>query len=227
MFDDKQFSKVDGVSMNSSSASVASRPRPSADPRRRIFDAIVHTVARRGYDRATLMRVLADAQLPEAVFTEHFRDKRDCFMQAIDELISDAERVAIEEFARAAPWQERVRRALSRLLDGLARNQDAARVVFVEMLAAGPAAHQRQRACLQLFTSLIEEGRSEARHANALPPQMSEAIVGGIASIVHRRVLQGEVAELPSLLGDLTYFALLPYLDEQRTLSGAQPGSGA
>jgi hypothetical protein len=36
--------------------------------------------------------------------------------------------------------------------------------------------------------------------------------VGGIYEVVYGRVLRGEIKELPELLPDLTYSALLPYL---------------
>lgn len=193
------------------------------DPRRRLLDAMIRTVARRGYERTTVIRLLTDADLPEALFAEHFRDKRDCFLQALDELIEGAERAALDWFAaEEIPWHERVRGALGGLLGALARNEDAARVVFVEMLAAGPAAHERHRQAFELFASLMERGRSQAPHPEALPPQTSEAIVGGILAILHRRVLQGEVAALPALLPDLLYFALLPYLDQEQAMSVAE-----
>jgi AcrR family transcriptional regulator len=187
-----------------------------------MLDAMIHTVARRGYDRTTVSRVLADANVPEVLFSEHFRDKQDCFLQALDELIGGAEQAALDRFALPVPWHERVRGALKTLLEILARSEDAARVVFVEMLAVGPAAHERYRRAFELFASLMEEGRLQAPHADCMAPQTSEAIVGGILSIIHRRVLQGEVAALPSLLPDLVYFALLPYLDADRAMSAAE-----
>jgi AcrR family transcriptional regulator len=193
------------------------------DPRRRILDAIVAVVARRGYDRTTVSRVLAEAEVAEAVFSEHFHDKHDCFMQAIDELMGAAERRAREQFERPVVWSQRVCETLSLLLGALANDPDGARVIFVEMLCAGPAPQERHRRALSLFVSLMEEGRSHAGEAR-LPAQISEAVVGGIASILHRRVLQGETATLPSLHGDLAYFALLPYLDEERALKEAQVG---
>jgi len=195
---------------------VASAFRP--DSRQRLLDAMIETVALRGYDRTTVSRVLSSSEVQEAVFSEHFRDKHDCFMRAVDELIDRAERCAMEQFQRSASWPERVRLALEHLLDALARNPDGARVVLVEMLGAGPAACERQRVALALFTALIEQGRSCSSDTEHLPPQTSEAIVGGIASIVHRRVLQGDTASLPDLYADLTYFALLPYLDHERAL---------
>lgn len=195
-------------------AALANRPR--SDPRERLLDAMIQAVAERGYDRTTISRLLSRAEVPEAVFSEHFRDKHDCFMRAIDTVIGRAESSALELFAQTRPWPERVSLALEGLLSALADHPDAADVVFVEMLGAGPAACERHREALSLFAALLEEGRTLCVDSAHLPKQTSEAIVGGIASIVHRRALQGKLSELPDLHADLTYFALLPYLEHER-----------
>jgi AcrR family transcriptional regulator len=187
---------------------------------------MIETVALRGYDRTTISRVLASADVQEAVFNEHFQDKHDCFIQSLDELIRGVEHAALERFRDTAPWPEQVRLGLHSLLDALARHPAGARVAFVEMLGASPSACERGRAALALFTSLMEEGRAYVADTERLPAHTSEAIVGGIVSIVHRRVLQGDLAELPALHADLTYFALLPYLDHERALAvAARQGS--
>jgi AcrR family transcriptional regulator len=212
---------IPGLSPAAEAAGVATATIPRSDPRRRLLDAMIETVALRGYDRTTVSRVLSSAGLEEAVFSEHFRDKHDCFLQAVDDLIGYAERSALDHFQGAGSWGERVRAGLKILLDALAHHPDGARVVLVEMLGAGVFACERHRSALALFASLIEEGRAHAFNTDHLPPQTSEAIVGGIASIAHRRVLQGNTAELPELHADLTYFALLPYLGHERALTMA------
>jgi AcrR family transcriptional regulator len=216
----------EAVPDTSAVAMLAVAAHSEADPRRRLLDAMIETVALRGYDRTTVSRVLSSAGLEEATFSEHFYDKHDCFMQATDDLLSRVESAALTRFQRVAPWSERVRLALHSLLCTLARNPSGARVAFVEMLGAGPEACERQRSVLALFATLIEEGRLQSADTSALPAQTSEAIVGGIVSIVQRRILQGETARLPELYADLTYFALLPYLDHDRALSVARAPAG-
>jgi AcrR family transcriptional regulator len=221
MFHERRSDTDPGLTPDSLAAAIAVQIAPRSDPRRLLLDAMIETVALRGYDRTTVSRVLSSADVQEAVFSEHFRDKHDCFMHAVDGLIGHAERSALELFQEASPWAERVRVALERLLHALANHPDGARVVLVEMLGAGPEACERYRSALALFASLVEEGRSHSSNAEYLPAQTSEAIVGGIAAIVHRRVLQGNTAELPRLHADLTHFALLPYLDHERALAVA------
>jgi AcrR family transcriptional regulator len=221
----RRHSNVEAEQTADSSPRTAVVAEPRRDPRKRLLQAMIETVALRGYDRTTTSRVLSNAGLEEAVFSEHFHDKRDCFLQAVDELIWRGERAALEQFEEDAPWGELVRIGLERLLGALADDPDAARVLFVEILSAGPAACERQRTATALFTSLIERGRVGSPNADQLPTQTSEAIVGGIASILHRRALEGRVAELPSLAPDLTYFALLPYLDHEQSLEIANATS--
>jgi AcrR family transcriptional regulator len=223
VFQQRRLDAEPGLSLDSPvTATAVAVGATRLDPRRRLLAAMIETVALRGYDRSTVSRVLSSSGVPEAVFSEHFRDKHDCFMQAVDDLLCRAECSALEHFQRGDSWPQRMRLALKSMLDALAGDPAGARVALVEILAAGPAACERQRSALALFASLVEEGRSYCPNAEHLPAQTSEAIVGGIAAIVHRRVLQGETEQLPGLHADLTYFALLPYLNHEQALSVAR-----
>ncbi len=201
------------------------RPTRSPDPRRRILDALVQTVALRGYDRTTIDLVLDVAEVPAPVFDEHFEDKQDCLLAALDELIGRIECMISEQIDESKPWSERVRLGLQTLLSALACNPDGARVALVECLSAGEPAIARVRGAVASFVPVLEEGRrsgscnAEATNTDHLPPQTSEAVVGGIAAILHRRALEDQTAELPALLGDLLYFALMPYLGHRRALA--------
>jgi hypothetical protein len=97
-------------------------------------------------------------------------------------------------------------------------------VALVECLSAGEPAIARLRSAMASFVPILEEGRRSAgspEDTDHLPPQTSEAVVGGIASILHRRVLEDRTSELPALLRDLLYFALMPYLGHERALVAA------
>lgn len=195
--------------------------RQARDPRMRILDAMIATASYRGYDRTTVERVLQTAKVAPAVFDEHFADKEECFLEALDALITRVECRVRERVERAAPWPERVRESLGALLGALAEDPDGARVVLVESLCACPAAGERHHALLRLFPPLLEEGRFHCANPDLLPPYTSEAMVGGIASILHRRALEDRTGELPRLRGDLAYFAMLPYLGHHRAIVAA------
>jgi AcrR family transcriptional regulator len=196
------------------------------DPRRQIFDAMIETVAQRGYDRTTIECVLNAAQVPAPVFDEHFEDKQDCFLCSLDRLFGRVEQIMLARVHWSVPWPERIQIGLRALLVELAEHPDSARVALVECLSAGDAAVARLRAALARLVAILDEGHEYAAEQGSpggeyLPPQISLAIVGGIAAIVHRQVLEERTAELPLLLGDLLYFALLPFVGHERALCAA------
>lgn len=199
-----------------------------ADPRRQIFDAMIETVAHRGYDLTTIERVLSAAQIPAPVFDEHFENKQECFLRTLDELIARLEQILAARVPGPgqAPWPERIRLGLETLLGELADHPDSARVALVECLSAGEASVTRLHRALARLVAILDEGRAQAADCEAagigyLPPQTAAAVVGGIASIVHRRVLEDRTAELPELLPELLYFALMPYLGHDGALNAA------
>jgi len=161
------------------------------------------------------------AEVPAPVFDEHFENKQDCFLQAFDELIGRLERTVLQRTARPLPWPERIRLGLQTLLRGLAADPAGARLAIVESLSAGEPAVARLRCALASFVPPLEEGLALAPCTEHLSPLTAEAVVGGIAAIVHRRVLEDHTDELPALLPDLLYFALMPYLGHHRALRAA------
>jgi AcrR family transcriptional regulator len=203
-----------------------------ADPRRQIFDAMIETVAHRGYELTTIERVLSAAQVPAPVFDEHFETKQECFLHTLDALIARLEQTLAARADRQAPWPERIRLGLETLLVELADHPDSARVALVECLSAGEAAVARLHRALARLAAVLDEGQAQAvdregAGVGRLPPQISAAVVGGIASIVHRRVLEDQTAELPELLPELLYFALMPYLGHDGATGAAGLGAAA
>ena len=144
-------------------------------------------------------------------------------------MIGSIERAILERTESTTCWSERVRIGLETLLTAFAADPDGARVSLVESLGAGESAIARVRSAIAKTIPVLEVGRHQTDQAGGpapdiehLPPQTSEAVVGGIASILHRRVLEGRTGELPALLPDLLYFALMPYLGHERALAASE-----
>ena len=55
---------------------------------------------------------------------------------------------------------------------------------------------------------------------SARPPALtSETLVGGVHEVIYSRILRGETAKLPTLLPDLTFSVLLPYMGRDVALA--------
>jgi AcrR family transcriptional regulator len=211
-------------------ACIAPAEKPSsswpAETRRRILDAVVEIALEEDYAHTCIERVLSAANLPEAAFYAFFESIEDCFAQASDEMIGELELVVLAQTSGEAPWPQRIRRGLEALLGALARYPDRAHFVMIESVRAGEGAAERLRSAEAMFALVIEEGAEYAASIEGcsvehLSELTAEGIVGGIAGIVHTRVLEEDTAELPELLGELLYFALMPYLGHERALAAA------
>ncbi|HUN79697.1 MAG TPA: TetR/AcrR family transcriptional regulator [Solirubrobacteraceae bacterium] len=210
-----------GTRGDTSTTIQAAPRRRRGDPRTRLLEAAIATVAYRGYERTTVERMRQVADVQAAVFEEYFEHKEECFVQALDGFVESVELRVVAQLEGDAAWPERVRSALAALLESLAENADGARVVLVECLGAGAAASERHQALLRIFPALLEEGRFHSAYPDLLPEGIAEALVGGILGILHRRALEDRTGELPRLLGDLAYFVLLPYLGHHRAIVAA------
>jgi AcrR family transcriptional regulator len=201
------------------------RPAP-AGPRRRILDALIGIAVREGYAHTCIERVLGAADVSDAFFYAYFESIEDCFIQASDELINELEHVVLAQTSGEAPWPQRIRLGLEALLRALARYPEHAHFVMIECLGAGRPAAERLHSAEAMFAVVLEEGAEYAANVERLSiehlsPLTAEGIVGGIAAIIHKRVLAEDAAELPALLPDLLYIALMPYLGHERALAAA------
>jgi hypothetical protein len=85
---------------------------------------------------------------------------------------------------------------------------------MVEALVAGPVVVERYDAAVQTFLPYIAAGRKGASKAvlKHLSDSTEEALVGGMVSLVSRRIVAGQTEDLESLLPDLTEFTLTPFV---------------
>jgi AcrR family transcriptional regulator len=176
----------------------------------RILVAMLRAVAELGYRAASVQDVLDRAGVSRPTFYEFFGNKEECFIAAFEEG-GKRLRNRVETAAREGgeDWRDRLRAGLAELLQFLADEPDAARVLIVEARVAGPAPLHRRDQLLDYFAAWID---SEAREGVGDAPSSIAAagIVGGIETLLYSRINRGET-ELQGLLPSLMYFAVLPY----------------
>lgn len=176
--------------------------------RERLLNGVVEAVAEHGYNAATIGAITAAAQISRRTFYEYFRDKEGCFLAAY-EMIDDHVRASMLAAGDpAAPWPEQVEARLAALLDVLSRDLAVARFYLTEPLAAGGEISARYRDAMQL---LAETLRPPGGPAGSDVEVRDQALMGGIATLIARRLNAGEPARLPELLPDLTALVLRPY----------------
>ncbi|HWI96395.1 MAG TPA: TetR/AcrR family transcriptional regulator [Solirubrobacterales bacterium] len=176
--------------------------------RERLLNGVVEAVAEHGYNAATIGAITAAAKISRRTFYEYFRDKEGCFLAAY-EMIDDHVRASMLAAGDpSAPWPEQVEARLGALLDVLSRDLAVARFYLTEPLAAGGEISARYRDAMQLLAETI---RPQASLGGADVEVRDQVLMGGIATLIARRLNAGEPARLPELLPDLTALVLRPY----------------
>lgn len=178
--------------------------------RQRILRGMLEAVGAHGYEKTTVQNALEFSGLYRQAFYNSFRDKEDCYLQALDAGVAWVELAMREETATAKTWREQLRGALRGLLRFLDEQPEVGRALFVEVHAAGPAAIQKRREALGRAAALIDLAREEG--SRDAPEISAEAVVAGILAVLHSRLTaNGRDDELLRLLPELMYLAVLPY----------------
>jgi AcrR family transcriptional regulator/DNA-binding MarR family transcriptional regulator len=165
-----------------------------------------------GIEDATVGRISKRAGVSRRTFYEVFEDREECFLAAFDQA---AERIGEEvgpAYAQGQKWSARIRAALTVLLEHFDAHPGVARMCVIETLRAGPEVLERRRRALGTLTTVVEEGRTEAKHGDGPLPLTAEGVVGGALAVVHARLLESEHGPLVELVNALTAMIVQPYL---------------
>ena len=190
-------------------ANGLSRDQVERHQRRRLYEAMVEIAASRGYQTTTIKAVCALAGVSRQTFYDLFgADKEECFLGAYDYVVDRAtKRIALAY--RGEPDPERhLCRAFAQFCREVVTEPEAARVALVEALGGGPSAVARMRRTRLTFEQMIGASFSDAPDGVALPPLILKGIVCGVERITRRRLLAGDVRELPALADELLAWAL-------------------
>jgi AcrR family transcriptional regulator len=187
--------------------------------RERLLNGMVEAVAEHGFNETTIGQITDAAKISRRTFYEYFPSKEECFLAAY-EMIDAHVRSAMEAAPDPeSPWPERVRASLAALLDVLARDPAVARFYLIEPLAAGGEISARYRDTMQLLAATI---RPEQTAADTNVEVRDQALMGGVATLVTRRLKVGGAARLTELLPELVELVLAPHLGREEARRFAQ-----
>jgi hypothetical protein len=102
-----------------------------------------------------------------------------------------------------------MRSGLLSLLHFCEQEPALARLCVVDLMAAGPKVLDRRKELLKQLARLVDEGRAAAR--NEPPPLAAEAVVGGVLSVIHRRLVVSDGSPFIEMFGPLMSIIVLPY----------------
>ena len=182
----------------------------AAHQRERLFKAMIEAVNERGFPATTISDLVSRAGISKRSFYEHFQNKEECLLAAYDAIVERLRRRLTKAVGAADEWPAQLEAFLRELFEAAGEYPDLARLVCVEMGAAGEVGVQRWARDATELQRLLVEGFAHARGPGTIPDPVARATVGALRRILYSRVrserssraLKAELLKtLPDLLG--------------------------
>lgn len=182
--------------------------------RERLIAGLTESLYEVGYQKTTVAMIGQRAAVSKSDFYKHFESKDECFIAAYDSAIERvrARVTTVCEETAGEDWAHRVRAAIDALLRQLSDDPTLASITLVEGLRAGREVYDRYQGALESFVGYLRDGAPSGPGGGEVPEATGEAVVGGIASLLGRRVLAGDAARLNELFPEILEFTLSAYL---------------
>jgi AcrR family transcriptional regulator len=169
--------------------------------------AMIDAIAEHGYGKTTVAHVISRAGVSRKTFYRHFANKRDCFLATYDQISARAILQVEQAYQEAEGWPGRVEAAIRALFEAAIENPGAVRLVLIEINALGPAGIERRERSIVHYERFLRDALKLAPGKGTFSDTVAKAVIGGLNSVLYRRVLRGERAKLLAVIPDLvTWF---------------------
>ena len=172
-----------------------------ANQRERLLGATVAVVADKGYEATRVEDILVVAGVSRNAFYKHFSSKLDCFLAML---------AAFEKFSKPAvidvvtetpgSWEDKLSAMLDALAAVIVAQPAMARVGWLEVYAAGPQAIEIIERIDVTIEDVVCRSLKDSPQRRGMPRAIVRAIVGGVRQIVHTRIREDRIDELPELM---------------------------
>jgi len=181
----------------------------TASPPERILRALAAVVADKGYPETTVAEVVERAGTSQRTFYEHFKNKEDAIVAALDSGSARMLAAAMPAFRRASDWKHAVHDTIEAMFCWGAEEPEYARLGGVEMYAAGKRALDQREMVTEGMEGLLAPGYELKPDT---PPITAEAVGGALYFLLYEHVNKKGPATLPDLVPALVYVTLAPFL---------------
>jgi AcrR family transcriptional regulator len=183
-----------------------------ANPPERLLRALAAVVAEKGYPDTTVAEVVERASTSQRTFYEHFKNKEDAIVAALDSGSAHMLAAALPAFRRAPDWKHAVHDTIEAMFCWGAEEPEYARMGGKEMYAAGKRALDQREIVTEGMEGLLAPGYELKPDT---PPIAAEAVGGALYELLYDHVNKKGPETLPDLVPTLVYVTLAPFLEAE------------
>jgi AcrR family transcriptional regulator len=187
-------------------------------PAERIARAVAGLVAEKGYGAITTDDIAAEASISLSTFYEHFADKRDAVVAALEMSGAQVMALAVRAARRAPGWQEGVRALYEAICAYFIAEPEMAELTMVGVYSAGPRALARRDRVIDSLATMLSPAFEEAPGA---PDVSAEAIAATGYALLREQLRSSGPESLPAVVPLATYISLVTFVGPERALEVA------
>jgi AcrR family transcriptional regulator len=193
------------------------------DPGERIVRAAMKVIAAKGYPGARVADIVEAAGASLNTFYARFDGKQAAFDAALYSGRARMLGMALPAYKRARSWPEAIRAVTEATLAYLEGEPDFAKLIAVDVYAAGAEALERRDLAIEAAQRFIDDGAAE--HAPQMPPIAREGIISDLYAMLCDRVRSEGVVGLREMAPLATYMALSPFIGAEAACAVANGGA--
>ena len=179
------------------------------------MEAMVELAFESGYEAITIEEIARRAGGNVVDFEASFASKQACAVAALEEL-AESNLGAVEgAFRNGRRWPDSLRAAAYAHVDWILANPKKMRFGVLEARWAGEVASATRDHLFGAYVAMIDAGREVAPEPAAVPAYTAEGVVGAITQVVVKEVSGRGERDLISLVPEMMYLAVRPYLGEE------------
>lgn len=170
------------------------------------------------YAGTTIEAVIERAKISRSQFDHHFVGKHDCFARAHQIAVREICNRVLAAGANAPTWRAGLRAALQEFLEFVSDQPLAAKVLLIDVRAAGGSALLAHNEAVDRLARTIDSARRQPEAAHSPPKLTARLMVGGVESSACAWLTQVEGTEVMRRLPTLMYLIVLSYFGEDLAL---------
>jgi AcrR family transcriptional regulator len=167
--------------------------------RGRLLDAMAEVIADEGYLDTTVHKILTRARISRRTYYELFKDKEDCFLVAYDEAVEYVLALIERSCSEGTTPEAKVENGLQALLEFCRREPKVARMIVVEVMAAGANARARRVQTMEQLTTMVANALGDRGGVDREALLRARFLTGGVHELVYDALARGRTDGLSNL----------------------------
>lgn len=174
--------------------------------------------AQHGFEAITVSEVTEAAGISTADFEAMFADTEECLLAAVHVVMGETVEAMAGAYSEDLPEVDSILAGAKAILELMAAQPSYAKVAYVvSRHMAPPRVREAHEAATQALLVMMER-LWEYSSSPVQPASATRAALGSAETVVRVEIARGHVDELPQLLPQLTYGAMVPFLGQEEAL---------